>query len=316
MLGKGTIATVILGLPALLAPSRALADPPPSTEADALFEEARTAMSRRDYVAACPKLERSEALDPGIGTQFNLARCYELAGRLASAWSTYQAVRGETHAAGQTEREEVARKLASGLEPRLARVRIHLPGGASPPGLELRSDGVVIDETQWDTPIPVDPGRHTLEASAPSASSFKTTFVVEREAQLVTIELPPLATKAIFAPVPGPQSFRDQLTTRDASSLGTRKWAAVALAGFAAIGAGIGTFYGVKAISRESQALPFCDAGGCDPTGFALRGDAHWAGNASTVSFSIGGALALVAGILWFTAPSNVGQTAWNAATR
>jgi len=53
--------------------------------AQALFDEAKRAMADGRWAEACPKLEESERLDPSIGTAFNLARCYEHVGRIASA---------------------------------------------------------------------------------------------------------------------------------------------------------------------------------------------------------------------------------------
>jgi hypothetical protein len=315
VLRRCTLATLAAVITSVVAQGRASADPS-GTEADRLFEDARAAMARGDYASACPALERSEALDPGIGTEFNLARCYELAGRLASAYRAYEAVQTATHAAGQTDREGVARALAAALEPRIAHVMVHLPEGAPPPGFELRCDGVAIDKGPWDTALPVDPGEHTLEAAAPSTTPFKATFVVEREAQLVSVDVPLFATRPLLTPAPALSSPLRERATQAGTSFGARRGLALALAGLAIAGAGVGTYYGVKALSRASQASPFCDASGCDPTGFSLRGEARWAGDASTVSFTIGGVLAVAAAILWFTEPSSARRTAWNGESR
>src|SRR4051794_22044859 len=80
------------------------------TRAEALFRDARDLLARGEFEAACPKLEESQRLDPAPGTEFNLARCYELTGRLASAWGAYADVAAITHAAGQSEREAHARE--------------------------------------------------------------------------------------------------------------------------------------------------------------------------------------------------------------
>jgi hypothetical protein len=45
-------------------------------------------------------------------------------------------------------------------------------------------------------------------------------------------------------------------------------------------------------------------AGVCDPNG-SLWHDALSAGDASTISFVIGGVLLAASGVLWFTAPSS-----------
>ncbi|MEO8874495.1 MAG: hypothetical protein ABI461_02820, partial [Polyangiaceae bacterium] len=45
--------------------------------AQALFSDARKLMNDGKYADACPKLEESENLDPGMGTMYNLGDCYE-----------------------------------------------------------------------------------------------------------------------------------------------------------------------------------------------------------------------------------------------
>src|SRR5215831_11151206 len=74
-----------------------------------LFGEGRRLAGTGDYAGACPKFEESFRLDPGIGTGFNLADCWEHLGRTASAWGRFLGVAAAAKAAGQTEREQVAR---------------------------------------------------------------------------------------------------------------------------------------------------------------------------------------------------------------
>ena len=57
--------------------------------AEALFERGRELMAQRRVKEACPLFEESQRLDAGIGTQFNLAACYEAAGRFASAYTLF-----------------------------------------------------------------------------------------------------------------------------------------------------------------------------------------------------------------------------------
>ena len=62
---------------------------PSATEvavAQGLYDNAKVLMEQGKYGDACPKLEESLRLDPGLGTQYHLADCYEHLGRTASAW--------------------------------------------------------------------------------------------------------------------------------------------------------------------------------------------------------------------------------------
>src|SRR6266498_1038121 len=57
--------------------------------AQALFDLGRTLITSGRAEEACPKFEESQRLDPGVGTQLNLADCYDRTGRTASAWTLY-----------------------------------------------------------------------------------------------------------------------------------------------------------------------------------------------------------------------------------
>src|SRR5688572_7702878 len=87
--------------------------------AQALFEQAKALVAQGKVEQACPKFEESQRLDPGVGTQFNLADCYERTGRLASAYTTFMDVAAATRQLGQVDREVVARERASAIKPRL-----------------------------------------------------------------------------------------------------------------------------------------------------------------------------------------------------
>ncbi|XYH92617.1 hypothetical protein ACMHYB_32665 [Sorangium sp. So ce1128] len=163
--------------------------------AQALFDAARQLMAQGKYADACPKLEESQRLDPGIGTQFNLAACYEQLGRTASAWSTFLEVAGAAKAAGQLEREKVARQRATALEPKLIRLTITAPADA-PGDLQVKRDGALVGRAQWGTPVPVDPGKHTIEASAAGRAPFARTVDLTRAGATETVAIPPLPAGA------------------------------------------------------------------------------------------------------------------------
>ncbi len=132
--------------------------------AQALFDQARQLMKAGRHAEACPKLAESNRLDPGIGTQFHLADCYEQSGKVASAWAAFLEVASLAHSSGQADRERVAQKRAAKLEPRLPRLEISVSDAHRVAGLEIRRDGVLMGPAQWGTPLPIDPGEHELVA--------------------------------------------------------------------------------------------------------------------------------------------------------
>lgn len=131
------------------APGMAAADPSKNDPAAAqiLFYDARNLMQAGKYAEACPKLEESLRLDPGLGTQFNLADCNEHIGKITTAWVGFLEVAAQSKATNQPEREKVARKRAAALDARLPKLVVDVI--SAPPGLEVKRDGVVIGSAAW-----------------------------------------------------------------------------------------------------------------------------------------------------------------------
>ena len=158
-------------------------------------------VGKGDYAAACPKLEASQKLEPAVGTQFNLADCFEHVGRTASAYALFSQVVCIAHSAGKFEREKSAKERAAALEPKLARVRLEVTAPA--PGLEVRIDDVLVEKTAWSEAFPIDPGEHRgVSASAPSHRAWEGTLSGQAS-QLVVVKVPELVDTTVrVAPAP------------------------------------------------------------------------------------------------------------------
>jgi hypothetical protein len=181
-----------------LVPLGALADPREQGAerlADRLFHEATQLEDAGNYAAACPRLEQSNALDPAIGTQFNLADCYEHTGYLAHAFTLFRSVEGIAKAAGKEQRELSARQRADALEARVPRLRLELAPGANVPGLQVRRDDTAIAPEDLHSRLPLDPGTHVVSASAPGHVSWSTSVQATSGTQ-VNVVIPRLAESA------------------------------------------------------------------------------------------------------------------------
>jgi hypothetical protein len=180
--------------------------------ARALFADGRRLAAAGDYPAACERFENSYKLDPGIGTNFNLADCFEHVGRIASAWTRFLDVATATKVAGQLERERIARARAAALEPRLSKLVLRVSG--APRGLTVHRDGADVPAPLWGALLPVDPGDHVIEATAPSKRPWSTKVSIASTTEVVFVdvprlddEAPPRAAATVVAPQPAAEHW-------------------------------------------------------------------------------------------------------------
>ena len=278
--------------------------------AQVLFDQGMQLMEQRKFTEACPKFAESQRLDPGIGTQFNLADCYESVGKTASAWTNFLDVAGSAVGANQTERAKVARARAVALEPRLSRLLIEVDPGARIRGLEVRRDGAPVGSLLWGTAVPIDPGVHVVEASAPGKAPWRGTEDVRGEGTLVTVRVPVLSNAPNTAAMARSAPLLPVRTRPIESPDGPRPWQrplGLIVAGVGVVGLGLGTAFGLIASARQDDSLEFCrenDKNLCSSAGVDLRDEALAAAGVSTAAFILGGAALVGGGILFFTAPS------------
>ncbi len=274
----------------------AQAEPTPEARALArsLFDEGRTLGRDGRFSEACPKLEESQRLDPGLGTGFNLADCYEHVGRTASAWSLFGEVADGARQTGQAERERVARARALAIEPKLGRLVVR-----SPPGVDVALDGRPVGTGALGSAMPVDPGEHRLDATAPGRRSRIMTVRVF-EANATSIDIGPLEDEPTVTPAAPPAAPAPAAAPPVARpGTGGLRTAALGAAGAGAIAIGLGAFFGFRARSKWSDAQPHCPNATCDDVGLPAWSEAHSNATASTVSFVVAGVAVAAAVVLW-----------------
>jgi hypothetical protein len=227
-------------------------------EANFLFDEGRAAMARRDYAAAISRLEQSQQMDPAVGTLLNLAECYALLGRRASAWSAYRDAASLAASTRQPERERYATRKAQELEAQLSRLVVLIEPSARVPGLMLTRNGVPLPEGLWGAAIPVDPGPQHLEAKAPGYQTWKLDVDVTDGAANQPVEVPvlvaepaapratssaPVVAQPVIVPAAQPAAVPGDrgAAPRQPSALPTLGWVGVA-AGAVSLGVGVFSF--------------------------------------------------------------------------
>jgi serine/threonine-protein kinase len=244
--------------------STALADPSLATSATAekLFQDGKRLMEARDYAAACPKLEESQRLDPSVGTLLNLGSCYEGAGRSATAWVTFRAAAGAARVAHEAEREQFARTRADALEPGLATIAVDVPAEAAVEGLAVRRDGEALTRAAWGVAVPVDPGPHLVEAVANGRKGWTRQVSVDDRAA-VRVAVPLLAVEEIAAP---PSTTVLPAIPPAAPARGASHTASWIAYGAGIVGLGVGSAFGVAALSAKSDLDSHCSASHQCPT--------------------------------------------------
>lgn len=165
--------------------------------AKALFKQGRALSIEGDHLAACNKFEQSLALEAGVGTQFNLADCWEHLGRYASAQAMFLKAAAEAKASGQADREQVLRDRAAALAPLINKLVIEVK--ETDPKLVVKRDETAIEADQLGKPIGVDPGKYVISASAPNKLAWSETVWVKAKPEVVTVVVPELKSEAAAA---------------------------------------------------------------------------------------------------------------------
>jgi tetratricopeptide (TPR) repeat protein len=258
-----------------------------------LFDQGRALMEQKDYARACKKLEESARLDRAVGTVLNLALCYELQGKLATAWASFNEALGLARREGRLDRQSFAEEHIALLSQRMSRVRIVVPSASRVPGLAVRRNDILLTESAWDEALGVDPGPLVVHASAPGRRPIKTKIEVGAERDLKTVVIPLLEPD-----VPQPAApVKDNARTQRLFAYGTGALGVVAI--------GFGSFFGIRAINRHNTAEDLCpNADRCDPSAFSLSENAVTDGRVATYFLTSGAVLLGTSGVLFVTLPS------------
>ena len=263
----------------------------------------------------CESLEASlvqvQQAEPAIRVE--LAECYAQLGRSASAWAQYREAAAAAHDAGAPELETLARGRAKALENDLSYVTVRTWKGQA---VMVTQDGSPIDETVLGTALPLDPGSHTITASAPGKRGWSKQIQLGNHGDHVQVSVPVLPDDVSLAPdlnaaaLASPEPASAPIVDSVQRTLGLVA-GALGIAGIAT-----GTLFGVKAASdwsdtkQSCKAFPYCGAEGA-----RLAQQAKSSALVSTIGFATGIAGISGGALLWFTAPRARGSQERTATT-
>jgi hypothetical protein len=134
-----------------------------------------------------------------------------------------------------------------------------------------------------DVATPIDPGMRVITASAPGKKPFRREVKIEERMQLV-LDVPALEN--------APRA--ESTVTREEG--GGKRTAGYFVGGLGIIGLGVGSAFGLRAISKWSDSNDRCPNEVCTVEGANLASDAQDAAKISNIAFAIGG-VATVVGI-------------------
>jgi hypothetical protein len=288
---------------ACLAVRTARADGADPAAAAELFRQGRDALLQNRYEVACPRLAESQRLDPKVGTLINLARCEEATDKRASAMRHWDDAVKLAHANGDA-REQFVSEQRDTVARSVPRLAVKLAPGVTP-DTRVKIDGVEVAPADLGTMLPVDAGAHVIIASTSAGDRSYPVTLVDEDVSTVTID--PHAAAPTVESVDAPSREAPQPSPSPGS---TQRLLAYAAGGAAVFALGLGTAWGMQAISARNDTR--CNNGVCDPLGAEAQREGLDAGNRSTVAFIVGGVLVAGGVALWLTAPrAKTGVAAW-----
>lgn len=311
-LGRFVLVLSIVSLVTTMASAQSASD---KAAAEALFDEGVRLLKAGDVTQACKKLERSQAVDPGIGTLLYLGECYKKAGRTASAWATFREAASKAEAAGEEERAQAGSKRADELASKLSRVLFSIdPSNLQVEGFQVVHNGQVLNRALFGSAVPVDPGSMVIDASAPGYETLQLTIEVTRgpsEQEVPIAALVALSKGQQDEVSPQAAATRDQNEEKAVEDierpLSGRRTAGLVLAGTGLVGLVVGGTFGVLAIMNENQARKVCTGSTCaaGSDGVMHSNRAVTFGTVSTVGFVAGSVLLATGVVLYLTAPAS-----------
>ncbi|MBW2529234.1 MAG: tetratricopeptide repeat protein [Deltaproteobacteria bacterium] len=272
--------------------------------AEVLFQRGRTFMDQGSLAEACKAFAESQRLDPQLGTLLNLATCHEQQGKTATAWVEFVRAEALARRADAAKRRRYAAEHAAALERRLTRLLLVVPQGSTTPTVEL--DGTQLGAAAWSTPVPLDPGAHTLTVVVAGQESWRTEVLAPEGPATVRVAIPREALEPQRQQAPGD----DVDGAAPDAGLAPAVVGGIVVLGVGVVAVAVGSGFGVHTLSLKSESEEHCDGTLCDAKGVDLVDRAFDASTVSTASLVAGGALVALGASLIALGASEAESTA------
>jgi hypothetical protein len=188
--------------------SPALADQPTAKDLARAREDFRRALSLEvagDHASALALFKQIALIKSTPQIRFHIAVCEEKTGDLVQALGSYKLALIDAEETKGNDAKEVAkesRAAIAALEPRIASITLARGDGAS--GAKVQLDGRELTDVTGNA-FPINPGRHSVTASAPGRESVRLEFVLaDGEKKKIDLVLPPEKVKDVPPTPTGP----------------------------------------------------------------------------------------------------------------
>ena len=302
----------ISGLSVALTAANAYAQ---SADAESLFSEGNKLMKEGKLAPACEAFDASNRIEPRAGTLIRIGECREQNHEFASAWSAYKDALNRVK---DPRKKKLAEAKVAELEPKLSYLTVSVPDESRVEGLTITRNGQPLDPGLWNRGVPVNGGQYVIGGQAPGHEEWTSTVTVPAESGKVSVEVPKFKEIAkLVTPPPAPPPptqaappatmpiSEAQEATSPSSMWTTKRKIAVGMAGGSAAGLVAGIVLGTQAKSKRDEAHQHCSntAMPCADADIAnkLIDEAQGRALGANIAFGVAGALAIGAGVLWFT---------------
>jgi hypothetical protein len=270
-------------------------------EAKKLVTQAQKDANGGKHAAAIRALRKAVDLDPSPPNKLELAKELVKMNKLAQARQMLTTVlEGDKKVPGARQAAKAAEKLVNDIDARIPRLTLKIEGPE--PGTAIVSiDGEIVDSSNA---VLVDPGQHKLLVEAEGFDAHEQTVKLQEMSQeTVSVTMRADGTTPKESEADGSATKKKKKKKGPISPIIP---ASIAF-GVGAVGLGVGTAFGVMAMSEANKAKGFCTGNICpdNPQIKSARDLSILNGNVSTAMFVVGGVGVATGVILLLVLPSS-----------